>query len=117
MGGGVGKESRLGELEELMLLAVLRLDERADGAGVREELETEAERSVSVSTVYVTMMRLEEKGYARSWKGEPTGERGGKARRLYAVTPEGLDALEAARDIRARLWQGIDPSASEASRG
>lgn len=113
----MGKESRLGELEELMLLAVLRQGEHADGGGVRDELETRADRSVTVSTVYVTLMRLEEKGFARSWKGEPTGERGGKARRMYAVTPEGVAALEAARDVRARLWHGVDPSASGATRG
>ncbi len=113
----MGKDARLGELEELMLLTVLRQGEHADGGSVREELETRADRSVTVSTVYVTLMRLEEKGFARSWKGEPTGERGGKARRMYAVTPQGVAALEAARDVRARLWQGVDPSASEATRG
>ncbi len=110
------RESRLGELEELVLLSVLRLGERADGGSVRDELASEAGRSVSVSTVYVTLMRLEEKGFATSWKGEPTPERGGKARRMYAVTEEGVGALEAVRAVRDHLWSGVD-AASEAAGG
>ena len=53
-------------------------------------------------------MRLEEKGYARSWKGESTAERGGKAKRFYAVSPEGVEALEAVRAVRERMWDGVD---------
>jgi DNA-binding PadR family transcriptional regulator len=98
------KGSHLGDLEELVLLAVRRLGEEADGGRVREQLSEHAERSVSVSTVYVTLMRLEEKGYARSWKGEPSGTRGGKAKRHYALTPEGVDALERVRAVRERMW-------------
>jgi len=108
----MSKGSHLGDLEELVLLAVLRLGEHADGGGVRTELKERASRSVSVSTVYVTLMRLEEKGYARSWKGEPTGARGGKARRHYEVSPEGVDALEAVRAVRERMWQGVDASSA-----
>jgi len=108
----MSKGSHLGDLEELMLLAVLRLGEHADGGAVRAELGERAARSVSVSTVYVTLMRLEEKGYARSWKGEPTGERGGKARRHYEVSPEGIEALEGVRAIRDRMWQGVDASST-----
>lgn len=98
------KGSHLGDLEELVLLAVRRLGEDADGGKVREQLAEHAERSVSVSTIYVTLMRLEEKGYARSWKGEPSGTRGGKAKRQYALTPEGIDALERVRAVRERMW-------------
>jgi len=100
------KGFHLGDLEELVLLCVHRLGEGASGARIRSELAAKAGRKVSVSTVYVTLMRLEEKGYARSWKGEPTGERGGKAKRLYALSPEGLEVLESRRDIRDRLWRG-----------
>lgn len=98
---------QLGDLEELVLLGVLRLEEEAYGASIRDELEDEAGRSVSISTVYVTLMRLEEKGLARSWMGEPTGERGGKAKRYFGVTPEGVQALEATREVRERMWSGI----------
>ena len=106
----MSKGSHLGDLEELVLLAVLRLGEHADGGRVREELEARASRSVSVSTVYVTLMRLEEKGYARSWKGAPTATRGGKARRQYEVSPEGVDALERVRTVRDRMWEGVEAS-------
>lgn len=106
--GNVANRAHLGDLEELVLLCVLRLGEDAHGAGIREELASEAGRRVSVSTVYVTMMRLEEKGYAHSWKGEPTGRRGGKAKRFYALTPEGLEAVAAVRAVREGLWTGVD---------
>lgn len=100
-------DHRLGELEELVLLAVLRLGEGAYGATVRRELKERARRSTSVSTIYVTLMRLEEKGYVRSWRGEATAVRGGKARRHFALRPEGLEALETARAVRERMWEGV----------
>ena len=111
----MAKGAHLGDLEELVLPAVLRLGSEAQGAGVRQELAAEAGRRVSVSTVYVTLMRLEEKGYARSWLGEPTSERGGRAKRHYEVSPEGVAVLEAVREVRARLWAGVDPSREQAA--
>ena len=105
------KGSHLGDLEELTLLAVLGLGEQADGGSIRTQLAERANRSVSVSTIYVTLMRLEEKGYASSWKGEPTGGRGGKARRMYGVTPEGREALEAVRAVRSDMWREVDAEA------
>ena len=104
----MSKGDHLGDLEELVLLAVLRLGPGADGASVRRELEDAAGRAVSVSTVYVTLTRLEEKGLARSSMGDPTPERGGKARRLYVVTPEGFARVAAVREVRARMWDGVD---------
>ena len=53
-------------------------------------------------------MRLEEKGYARSWKGSPTASRGGKAKRHYEVSPEGVEALVRTREARDRLWKGVE---------
>jgi PadR family transcriptional regulator PadR len=105
------KGKHLGDLEELILLSVLRLGEGAHGGTVKEELGTHAARSVSVSTVYVTLMRLEEKGYVNSWKGEPSGTRGGKAKRHFEVRPEGVEALEAVRSVRDRMWHGVQANA------
>jgi DNA-binding PadR family transcriptional regulator len=98
---------QLGDLEELALLAVLRLGENAYGGRIREVLRGDAGRPVSISTVYVTLMRLEEKGLVRSWMGEPTSARGGKAKRYYEVLPEGVEAVESVRAVRARLWDGV----------
>ena len=108
-----GDRSQLGDLEELVLLAVLRLGDDAYGARIREELDEHAGRTVSISTVYVTLMRLEEKGLSRSWMGEPTGERGGKAKRHFAVRPEGVAALEATRAVRERMWDGVPTAISD----
>lgn len=104
----------LGELEELVLLATLRLGDEAHGGLIRDELDREAGRSVSISTVYVTLMRLEEKGCVRSWLGEPTAVRGGKAKRHFAVLPEGREALEQVRAVRERMWAGVPESEGEA---
>ena len=101
----VGKGSHLGDLEELVLLAVMRLGEEAHGGTIRGALKRLARRSTSISTIYVTLTRLEEKGYARSWKGEPTAERGGKAKRHYAVTPAGIEVLRHVREVRERMWE------------
>jgi len=103
-----GHPKPIGDLEELVLLAVLRLGDQAYGASIREELKDQASRSVSISTVYVTLMRMEEKGLSRSWMGQPSGERGGKAKRHFQVSAEGLEALEASRVVRERMWARAD---------
>lgn len=97
----------LGELEQLVMLAVLRLDEGAYGAAIQRELAQRARRQVSLGTIYVTLTRLEAKGLVRSWLGEPTPARGGKAKRFFAVERAGLAALRAARDSLARMWDGL----------
>jgi len=103
----MAKRPQLGDLEELVLLTLLRLGPEAWGARIREELRARAGRAVSISTVYVTLMRLEAKGYVRSWKGEPSGERGGKAKRHFELLPEGVRAVEAVREVRERMWDGV----------
>lgn len=98
----------LGDLEKLTLLALLRLGEEAYGASVRKELEERAGRSVTVSTVYVTLMRLQEKGLVESWLGEPTSVRGGKAKRHFRLRPEGAAALRNEREALERMWEGME---------
>lgn len=83
----------LGDLEQLVLLAVLRLDDDAYAVSVRDEIRERAGRSVSRGAVYVTLDRLERKGLLESALGRPTPERGGKAKRLFRVRPDGLAAL------------------------
>ena len=98
----------LAEFEELVLLGVLRSEGEAYGATLQRELEERASRSVSVSTIYVTLIRLEEKGLLTSRKGQPTAERGGKAKRLFEATPDGVEALRVTRSLRDRMWDGVE---------
>jgi DNA-binding PadR family transcriptional regulator len=99
--------AHLTDLEQLMLLAVLRLGDDAYGSAIQTDLEDVAHRSVSLGSIHVTLARLEERGLARSEMGEPLAVRGGKARRIYAVTSEGRAALEAAREALGRMWAGV----------
>lgn len=101
----------IGELEHLTLLAVLRLGNDAVGGEVRRELARSADRDVVLSTVYVTLMRLEEKRLVSSWLGEPTRKQGGKARRHFRVLPAGVTAARESRDTLLRMWEGVDPGA------
>jgi DNA-binding PadR family transcriptional regulator len=98
----------LGELEEMVLLAVLRLGAGAYGAAILRELDEQAGRDVPRGSVYVTLDRLEAKGLVASRAGEPTAQRGGRAPRLVAVTEAGLAQLRRTRDARARLLEGLD---------
>ena len=93
----------LGELEHLVLLAALRLGEAPYAVSIRDEIEERTGIAMSRSSVYVTLDRLHRKGYVRSWFSDPTPERGGKAKRCFKVTPEGVRAVLAAERAVARL--------------
>jgi PadR family transcriptional regulator, regulatory protein PadR len=86
----------LGELELLVLLAVMRQGRSGYAVSVQAELERATGRALSRGATYVTLDRLEHKGFLRSWMGEPTAERGGKAKRLYEVTVNGRAAAQTA---------------------
>lgn len=98
---------RAGEFELLVMLAVLRLGAGAYGVTVREELERETSRALSLGTIYKTLGRLEAKGYLRSRKGEPTPERGGRRKKLYQVTASGLATIQASLADLRRLAEGL----------
>lgn len=104
----MARHAELGELEHLTLLAVVRLGPDAYGTTVRRELEETAGRSVSIATAYVTLLRLERKGFLASWEADPEPVRGGKAKRCYRITANGARALRNARDAVARMWEGLD---------
>jgi DNA-binding PadR family transcriptional regulator len=101
------KGDRLGEFEELTLLAILGLDNDAYGVTVQERLERESRREISLGAVYAALDRLERKGYLHSALGDVIGERGGKRRRLFTVTAAGIDAVRDARRTRDALWNGV----------
>lgn len=93
----------LGELEQLVLLAVIGLDDEAYAVTVRDEIHRHAKIDLGRSTVYVTLDRLERKGYVASRFGDPTPERGGKAKRYFTVTAPGRRALATANAAIERM--------------
>jgi PadR family transcriptional regulator PadR len=96
----------LGDLQQMVMLAVARLGDEAYGVAIRDELEAVAGRAVSVPTVYVTLVRLEDQGLVRSAEVPRYGQ-SGRARRVFALTPAGWVALEEARAAMSRLWRGV----------
>ena len=96
----------LGEVEQLVLLAILRIGEEAYAVPIREELERQGGVRLSRGTIYVTLDRLERKGYVRSHFAAPTPAPGGKARRCFHLEREGLLALRAAQRMVDRLRAG-----------
>ncbi len=101
-------EIYLGEFEQIVLLAILRLGEDAYAIPVREEIEARTGRTVSRGALYTALERLEAKTCLRSSMSEPLPERGGRSRRYYTVTPAGLGALRAAREALMALWRGVE---------
>jgi DNA-binding PadR family transcriptional regulator len=93
----------LGELEQLVLIAVLHLGDDAYAVSIRDEIEARTRIALNRSSIYVTLDRLERKGYVRSRFGAPTPERGGKAKRLFQVSPAGQRALAAAEAAISRM--------------
>jgi DNA-binding PadR family transcriptional regulator len=98
----------LGEFEQLVLLALLRLGAGAYGATVRREIESRTGREVAISAVYTTLERLENKGYVRSRFGEPTAERGGRRRRHFELLPSGARALKNAYEVFVGMTAGLE---------
>ena len=98
----------LGEFEQIVLLAILRLDDEAYAIPVRAEIEERTGRSVARGALYTALERLEAKKCLRSRMSEPLPERGGRSRRYYSVTPTGLSALRASREALLALWQGVE---------
>jgi PadR family transcriptional regulator, regulatory protein PadR len=101
-------QSPLGEFEQIVLMAVLRLEDDAYGATIRREIEARAARRLSISAVYTTLERLEEKGYVRSWIGDPTSDRGGRRRKHFKLLPAGARALRAAYTAYTDMAAGLE---------
>ena len=99
--------SYLGEMELMVLLAVVRLGDEAYGVPISKELLILAGREVALGSIYAALERLEEKGFVSSLLGEPTPERGGRAKRYFKVTPTGLRTLKMTRAALTKLWSGI----------
>jgi DNA-binding PadR family transcriptional regulator len=105
----------LGEFEQLVLLAIVRLSGDGDvyGVPIVDEIERRTKRSVARAAVYITLRRLEQKGLVESWMSEPTEERGGKARRCVKLTRAGAQTLRDSRHAIDQMWSGLDPKLKE----
>src|SRR5205085_2927043 len=97
----------LGEMELMVLLALTRLGDDAYGVPISKELLNLAGREVALGSIYAALDRLEEKSFVVSRLGEPTPERGGRAKRYFHVTRAGLKALRMTRRALTNLWSGV----------
>lgn len=105
--------SPLGEFEQIVLLAVRRLGETAYAVPIRREITERTRRSPARGALYITLDRLEKKGYLESRLSDPTTERGNRARRYYRVTAVGVRALEQSWAALRRMWEGLEPRERE----
>lgn len=101
------KGEYLGEFEHIVLLTVLRLGDGAYGAVIRAEIERVTDRPTTIGAVHATLERLERKGFVSSWIGEPTAERGGKAKRHFKIERAGVAALKDAKKMFERLHASV----------
>ena len=99
--------------EELILITIYRLGNQSSLVKIRESLLASTGKEWSISSIYVPLDRLERAGYLSASVGEPEARRGGRAVKLYQMTPEGLKALEEVKAIHDALWDGIDTLALE----
>jgi PadR family transcriptional regulator len=97
----------LGRFEHFLLLAVLRLGDDAYGMTIRRELADHTGRDIAVGAIYTALARLERRGLVQSWLGEPTPERGGKAKRYYRVLAAGKKALDKAEAALSALSRDL----------
>jgi DNA-binding PadR family transcriptional regulator len=100
-------EILLGTLEHIVLLAVMRLGSAAYGATIRDEIEQRSGRAMSFGAVYVTLQRMESKGLVTSRLGEPTAQRGGRAKRFFQVTAQGRQAVRRLQDVVGSMAKGL----------
>ena len=101
------KGTYLGEFEEIVLLAVAALQKEAYGLAIKKDLEEQTDRKITISAIHAACNRMETKGYLVAEFGEKSERRGGKRRKIYAVTMAGQEAMRRSQELRARLWQRI----------
>ena len=106
--GYMASDINLGEFEQLILLAILRLGDRAYGVTIRAEIAERAGRAVAPGALYTALDRLEDKGHVKSRVGEPSPQRGGRAKRFFTVTISGTQALVRAQRAFQQMLEGLD---------
>ncbi len=107
----------LTKLEELVLIAVMKLKDRAYGITIYQYVVQKTGNKVAVSSVYFPLERLVRKGYLESFKGDPTPKRGGMRKKYYALTQEGVNVLQANRELNRAIWNDVDRAATRGAKG
>jgi len=103
--------NNLGEFEEIVMLSIGVLGDNAYSLAIKEYIESQLKRAVSMGALHTGLYRLEEKGYLKSRLGKATNVRGGKPKRFFVVTNGGQKALKKAMDVRQQLWNDIPEGA------
>ena len=105
----MSKTKSLGEFEILVMAALIRLGDDAYGVTIRQEIESRAERDVSIGALYTTLQRMEDKGLVASRMGDATPERGGRAKRFFEITPKGRAHFERSVASLGAMLKGLKP--------
>lgn len=100
---GKQRKELLGELEEIVLLALIKLGSESYGVPIHETVEEATERFISIGSIYATLDRLEQNGFVSSRMGEATAERGGRAKKYFKIESDGIEALKEAELIRRAM--------------
>jgi PadR family transcriptional regulator PadR len=104
----MARREHLGELEQIVLLAILRHGDEAYGVPIRLDIERRTGRTLTVGALYRTLDRLEDKGYVTSAFSDPTPERGGRSKRYFKIKPLGMRTLRASREALTAMWDGLE---------
>jgi PadR family transcriptional regulator PadR len=97
----------LSRAEEIILLAVFKLEANAYGVTIREQVYKDIGRYWSFGVIYKTLKKMKTKGFVEKISSYPIAERGGRSRYYYKITPKGISVLEEIRSIQASIWNGI----------
>ena len=98
----------LTEFEQMILLAMVRLGDEAYGVSICQEIEGRIERTISVAAAYTALERMEARGFVHTRIAESTPVRGGRAKKHFALQPDGAAALRESRHSMARMWEGLE---------
>ena len=100
-------ETLLSNFELMVLLALIRIGDGAYGVPISREIEEQSGREVSIGSIYAALERLEAKGFVTSELGEPTRERGGRAKRYFKIAPKGLREVHEVKGTLVKMWKGL----------
>lgn len=109
------KKYQLGEFEEIIILTIGILNNRAYSVSIKDEIESRLSRTVSFGALHTALKRLEEKGYLKSFAGESTDERAGRPRQYFEITAMGKKAMRYSKETRDELWKAIPKTVWQAN--